>query len=367
MKLKKRKFDVLIIGGGPAGAAAAIKLSQIGISVAVLERSNYKNNRIGETLPPEANSVLITLGIWEDFIKDEHLPSPGNISVWGSEQLSEDDFLFNPYGCGWHINRLRFDSMLSIAAEKNGSKVFRGALVKDYFQADGGKWHIYAEHCGENLLFETDYLLLATGRKAKLRLPLGQKIVYDRLVGAVKLLNLKSSIADFDHRTLVEADENGWWYSSVLPQNKLVLAYMTDADLLPKNIKASTKIWERLLNRVSYTHNRSTNCEWNEETYLLPASTYFNLQFSGQKWMAIGDLAFTLDPLSSKGIINALERGIEAAQAIAAYLHKNDELLKEFINQTNIYFAKYLIDRQSYYQLEKRWIKSPFWQRRYVI
>jgi len=364
MSLKTRKFDVLIVGGGPAGTAAAIKLSQMGISAAIVERSNYESNRIGETLPPEANPILNSLGVWEDFIKDEHLPSPGNISVWGNEQLAENDFLFSPYGCGWHINRSRFDLMLSIAAEKNGSQVFRDTEVKRLFHDAGRRWLISAEQHGENLLFETRYLLLATGRKAKIRLPLGQKIVYDHLISAVKLLNLNSSISDFDYRTLVEADEQGWWYSSVLPQNKLVLAYMTDADLLPRDIKASTGSWERLLNRVSYTRSRATNCEWSDETYLLPANTYFNLNFGGQAWMAVGDLAFTFDPLSSNGITNALKRGIETADAVAAYLRKNDKFLKEFINQLKSNFAQYLKERQSYYQLERRWVKSPFWLRR---
>ena len=71
-------------------------------------------------------------------------------------------------------------------------------------------------------------LVDATGRKAMLASRLGGKAdVADRLIGAVSFSE-NSEIAQW---TLVEAVEDGWWYSVPLPGAGMVFAYMTDSDL----------------------------------------------------------------------------------------------------------------------------------------
>src|SRR5215510_16073874 len=90
------KCDVIILGGGPAGAAAAITLARAGHSVVVIEKSQYEQARIGETLPPAARLSLAGLAVWEPFLAAGHLPSPAVQSVWGEEELYEQHFIFNP-------------------------------------------------------------------------------------------------------------------------------------------------------------------------------------------------------------------------------------------------------------------------------
>ena len=101
-------FDVAVIGGGPAGTSIAIALANARAvrSVAVLERSRYDRVRIGETLPPEARVPLAQLGVWDRFLEQGHAPSPGTDSAWGREELEERHFIFNPYGNGWHLDRV---------------------------------------------------------------------------------------------------------------------------------------------------------------------------------------------------------------------------------------------------------------------
>ena len=112
--------DVAVLGGGPAGAAAAITLARTGRSVVVIEKSHYEQSRIGETLVPAARPLLVRLAVWEPFLAAGHLPSPGVLSVWGEDELYETHSIFNAYGQGWHLDRQRFDTMLAQAAEKPG-------------------------------------------------------------------------------------------------------------------------------------------------------------------------------------------------------------------------------------------------------
>src|SRR5438045_2486728 len=111
------RFTVIILGGGPAGTATALALLKYGYSVLILERSLYEDWRVGETLPPHVQTLLGSLGLWDHFLQDGHLPSPAILAAWGSAHLFETHFIFNPYGLGWHLDRMRFDAMLTLAAE----------------------------------------------------------------------------------------------------------------------------------------------------------------------------------------------------------------------------------------------------------
>ena len=121
--------DVVIVGGGPAGAATALALVGHGLEVAVVERSCYDTVRIGETVGPDIKSLLVELGLWERFLATLHNPSHAVHAVWGSAAVSHQDFICHPYGVGWHLDRRRFDGMLADSAEERGVHMHRGTRV----------------------------------------------------------------------------------------------------------------------------------------------------------------------------------------------------------------------------------------------
>src|SRR5688572_2491542 len=121
------EFSVAILGGGPAGCVAAKLLAEAEYSTAVLERSSYVGPRVGETLPPSVQPLLHQLGLWEYFEKDAHAPSAGIVSAWGNNRPHESDFIFTPFGNGWHLDRTKFDSTLARCAEMSGAKIIQSA------------------------------------------------------------------------------------------------------------------------------------------------------------------------------------------------------------------------------------------------
>ena len=58
-----REHDVIVVGGGPAGATTATLIAQQGYSVRLLEREHFPRYHVGESLIPETFWVLDRLGI----------------------------------------------------------------------------------------------------------------------------------------------------------------------------------------------------------------------------------------------------------------------------------------------------------------
>ena len=360
------RVDVAVIGGGPTGAATAIALARTGRSVAMLERSRYERVRFGEILPPVARSPLINLGVWDRFITEGHASSPGILSAWGQDEPYENHFIFNPYGDGWHLDRRRFDAMLALAAEEAGAYVCQAARVTSTLPIASREWEVEFVSDGQRKRIQASFLVYATGRVGAAARRIGAKrISYDRLVGLVGYFSACSADTNDECQTLVEATENGWWYSALLPDARMVVAYMTDADLLPKGRIRIIEYWQDRLRWTPNTCSRLSGCVPETGIRSVAANSYRMDRVAGNNWLVAGDAAIAYDPLSSQGIYWALKSGLLAARAIEKCLLGDQTALKEYAREIQRSFDKYLSMRTIIYGREQRWAYSAFWQRRH--
>lgn len=131
---------MVILGGGPAGAATALSLRQHApsLSLALIERSNYNEIRIGESLPPTVQPLLEQLGAWHAFLNEGHIPAYGICAAWGSDELFENEFIYHPAGRGWHLDRKRFDAMLAGEGASRGAIPARDLRLPDRPAKDDG-------------------------------------------------------------------------------------------------------------------------------------------------------------------------------------------------------------------------------------
>ena len=362
-----KRFSVIILGGGPAGAATALALLKHGYSVLIIERSEYEDWRVGETLPPHVQKPLSSLGIWDSFLQGGHLPSPAIHAAWGSSHLYETHFIFNPYGSGWHLDRKRFDAMLALTAEDAGATLLRGARVTTASYDTHG-WHLLI-HDGETpLLLEAQFLVDATGRSSWLARSLGRKrISYDTMIGLVGVLRPQTSRISIDPVLQLEASEEGWWYSTPVPGGSLVVTYITDRDYLTRSGLRHAHFWLSKLECAIHTVARSRGFQIEGDVHVRSANTYRLARPAGNGWIAVGDAASTYDPLSAEGVSKALRSGLSAAQTIHNYLIGSSEVLDEYVVGIAKEFEDYLAQRVQYYRREARWPASLFWSRRQSI
>jgi flavin-dependent dehydrogenase len=322
-----------VIGGGPAGAAAAAAAHAAGLEVTLYAAGPPPRQRAGESLPPGAKALVAELFGSAGFVV---LPACGNRSAWGGPELETTDFMLNPLGPGAHVDRRAFDAALLVALREAGVRVIDTVAPPDV---------------AARLLVD------ATGRTACVARSRGvRRRRLDRLVAAMWVLERGDEPAD--STTTVEAVRDGWWYTSPVPGGRRIAAFLTDADLLPTRRHRPSSGWWPTVPPPSHIALLLAGHPPPGAHAITDASTAYLDVVGGDGWLATGDAAVSFDPLSSQGVVTALEMGREAGRVAAGgspldYAERYREVLRVHLAQ-----------RAAYYDLEDRWPDAPFWVRR---
>jgi flavin-dependent dehydrogenase len=360
----------MIIGGGPAGAATAIALARIGASVVLADRSDNDNDTFGESLPPSVRPLLARLGVWDAFLGTEPRPCYANRSSWGSDgQIIDHDFIRDPHGHGWHIDRTRFETMLRTQAAMAGACVLQGAAIDVEEKRREGPWRLRLAGPHGELVAVAPFVVDAGGRATSFARRQGaRKSRIDRLIAATAFLTSQEP-STCEGVTLIEAVEDGWWYSAPLPDGRLAAAFFTDADLPSVRTTQTVDGWMSLLSECRPTRERVAEhgYQLTGPPRIVRAGSGVLDRITGDGWLAVGDAAATFDPLSSHGIGAALDGGLRAASVIQAHLSGDGDASHRYAVQMIESFAHYLWMWRAYYTEERRWPDAPFWRRRRAI
>jgi flavin-dependent dehydrogenase len=366
----------LILGGGPAACATALGLREE-LPGAAPEVSLWfaapkpERPAIGETVPPAATPALAGLGLSGLLQQYPHLPCPGSVSVWGDERPGHNDFLLQPVGKGYHLDRAAFDARLRESTGKCNCRMESGWRLRRVRALAPGYELLF--HDGRNSRRETvDFVVDASGIGAAFSRRIG--IARNTLDEVIALC----AVLPIDHRgqpahTLIQAVDLGWWYGARLPGNRAIVSFTTDADTLKKRSLAKPANWYRAWLASGWfaaqcRHRFGAPLSRPATLHPRPLPSSILSAVVGTDWLAVGDAASSYDAMTSAGITKALLHGRAAGQALARYLAGDGgAALQGYQDRVFSDFNTYLGLHQRYYRAEKRFPEAGFWRRRRLI
>ena len=319
---KALSVDFLVVGGGPAGAAAAIVLAKGGSRVAVVERTSLRQFRIGETLSSSITPLLAELGASvPNLCRYER--SGGIIAAWGESDVRRKHLpILGQINVRWCVDRATFDRHLFYRAKAAGAIALDGSRLVAA-EWNGATWEFGLCRNGRHETGNAAFAIDATGRRGANSLFISpQRLPADRLIGtAFRTGSNEPSSEPGANSALIESTPDGWWYSVGLPDGSVVAVFFTDGDLLPGQCAIRCDFLRRALESAVNTRDRCHDLDrmirracWKR----FDAHTGLRAQPVGCNSIAVGDALCSFDPLNGEGVAEALRGGIQVARILFA-------------------------------------------------
>ncbi|HUX82921.1 MAG TPA: NAD(P)/FAD-dependent oxidoreductase [Halothiobacillus sp.] len=317
--------DVLVIGGGPAGATVAPLLAERGYRVVVLEKAHHPRFHIGESLLPANMPLFDQLGVGDQI-------RAIGMEKWGAEFVSpwhEHTQMFE-FGDAWdksqpmayQVRRSEFDEILIRNAERKGVTVFEGckATAVDFLPNSEGAVVTAERDDGEHLRWRARFVVDASGRDTFLasRMQIKQRnpkhnsaAVYGHFRDVQRHTGQTAgniSIFWFDHGWfwlipladgVTSVGMVTWPYHMKTRGERSLIAFLND------NIQQCPALAARMADAVRVSDVEATG------NYAYSAS-----RNHGDNYVLLGDAYAFIDPVFSSGVLLAMQSGFLAAEAI---------------------------------------------------
>jgi flavin-dependent dehydrogenase len=355
--------DVIIVGAGPAGCACATFLSRAGRRVLLIDRTSSRWKPV-EVLAPATVQLLRYHRLIDSDLTQKYGTCRGVHGLWDRQPGFFDYQLF-ACDAGVAVDRSVFDRDLLAPAVSAGTHFLPIAVVHRATQAADGSWTLeLSDADGRKVTVSARLLIHAGGRAATTLRPARiDRQYFDRLIAIACRVTLSPSPVQI---MLLEADEEGWWYSSSDATGHGAVVYLSDADLLPRTPEERASFFRRRFASSRLLRQHLPPLPDVLDLRLIDARTSRVRHFCTRASLSIGDAAYAVDPLSGSGIRRAVESAIAASDAVNAFLVTGDaRTLDGYDGWATAEFQRWLDDKDGVYaEASEDLHDHPFWKRR---
>lgn len=338
--------DVVVVGGGPAGAATAARLAQKGRSALVLEAERFPRFHIGESLLPLGDGVFSELGCSDLLTKGGFVQKFGArlLTACGQHSVlfdfAESRYVDPPWT--FQVHRAEFDAMLLDHAIASGARV-EFARARDYRIDATGVTVTYGDDAAPRTV-RARAIVDASGRNGFVARREGVRIVDQELRKAAYYAHFRGVVGEPGRRAgdtrIVSLPRLGWvWFIPLKDGITSVGAVLDMDDLRAREKGDPAATFAAAIASAPAAAALLAHAERLGEFRVESGFSYRAERYAGDRWFLTGDAGSFLDPVFSTGVLMALRSGIEAADAAeAAFLaeradgaavRRYDERLKE--------------------------------------
>lgn len=327
-------YDVIVIGGGPAGAAVAALLQRQGHTCLVLNSTTFPRYHVGESLIPQTYDALERLGLLP-AMRLSHFPVKHSVRFVGRSGTEANPFYFSETIEGkraqtWQVKRSEFDEMCLDQTIEAGADVrMRARVSKVLFEGDRAVGAIIQlEGDDQPCTVRSQVVVDASGRATVIGRQLGLKEDVPQLdkasIWSYYRGGKRRKGIDAGETTVFMIKDCGWFWYIPLPDDLVSVGVVASPEyLFDESLdfeKSFVREVERCLPLLKFLENA---CRV-EQVHGLRKLAYLNRQVVGDGWVMIGDAAGFLDPIYSSGLFLALASAELAADCIHQSFEKDD-------------------------------------------
>jgi flavin-dependent dehydrogenase len=334
----RSSHDVIVIGGGPAGATVSTLVAQQGRRVVLFERETFPRYHVGESLIPETFWVLERLGMLDHLRRTGFVRKRSVQFVTGTGKLSEPFYFHDhkPHESSqtWQVLRSEFDSLMLDNARAAGVEVHEGVRVLEVlFEGTRAVGVAIADESapGGRREIRAAVVVDAAGQSTLIPDRLGLREWDPVLKKAALWTYWQGAQRDTgrdEGATLVMQLDNklGWFWYIPLHDDVVSVGVVAPFDYLFKNrpTKDHEAIYLEEVARCPGVQPRIAAATRVAPFRAAKEYSYRAKQVAGDGWVLVGDAYGFLDPLYSSGILLALHSGALAADCITAGLAAGD-------------------------------------------
>ena len=329
-------YDVIIIGGGPAGSSTATILAEYGHRVLVLEREKFPRYHVGESLIPFTFGPLERLGL-VDKMKASHFVKKYSVTFVQPDGKRSQPFYFhtrydvNTVAQTWQVLRSEFDEMLLRHAAGKGAEVREEvtvtALLRNAGDAVTGVRIKNANGPEQDL---TARLTIdATGKEAFASNRLGWRVpdpklnkvaVWTYYEGATR-----ESGQDEGTTTVAAIPEKGWFWHIPQHNDRISVGVVAEGKYLSRDgVRDPKAMMDREIASNPWMRDRLASGRQTGEYWITSEYSRHSKYGAAPGLLLVGDAFAFLDPVFSSGVMLALKSGVLAGDAVHAALEAGD-------------------------------------------